>query len=344
MRGSIRFSDELVETRTVTLQTFMTRIGQHVEFKETVALKKFLTAYDEEWTAVKAGFVPDEDGADTSGKGTSSLHHWMTKARAKLATAVGKELESTPEDATFAQLEAYIQVMHTQIKAIHKETAVLTKAAKDHGGALESIGKSFTTLGEQKFTLAYTDSLASMFGKLADEIAEMAGLWTKQSLVEETDLEDKFNLLVLEVLAPKLALEQRKTILWDYTRKVNHVRKQKILVDKGKITEQELEVSKKEALEVWVSVELISKRVQREMDIWRSTFDDKLRTVMGQYVEKTSEHYGLVTSTWKSIGPIIIEGSAGPYTPPMPTAPPPIAPSEVKINEEAVFDNVVVAI
>ena len=344
MRGSIRFSDELVETRTVTLQTFMTRIGQHVEFKETVALKKFLTAYDEEWTAVKAGFVPDEDGADASGKGTSSLHHWMTKARAKLATAVGKELESTPEDATFAQLEAYIQVMHTQIKAIHKETAVLTKAAKDHGGALESIGKSFTTLGEQKFTLAYTDSLASMFGKLADEIAEMAGLWTKQSLVEETDLEDKFNLLVLEVLAPKLALEQRKTILWDYTRKVNHVRKQKILVDKGKITEQELEVSKKEALDVWVSVELISKRVQREMDIWRSTFDDKLRTVMGQYVEKTSEHYGLVTSTWKSIGPIIIEGSAGPYTPPMPTAPPPIAPSEVKINEEAVFDNVVVAI
>ena len=336
--GSKRFSDELVEERTFTLQEFMTRIGQNAELKNAVATQKFLTAYDEEWTKVKAGYVPEEETAEKSG----SLSGWMTKAKAKFDAAVGRELEPTPEDATFAKMEAYILALHTNVKLIQKETTILAKSAKDRGGALEHIGTAMTTLGESFYPLSYSDSVSVMFKKLADEVSEMAGLWAKHNAVEETDLDDKFNLLILEVMAPKLALEQRKTLLWDYTRKVANVRKQKIQMDRGNITEEALEVLKKEALETWKSVETVSKRVQREMDVWRTTFDNKMRDVLETYVTKTVKHHQQLLETWEGTIPMIAEGKAKPpvvkneaYAPPnlMPSAPPPPEPDVEVVTE-----------
>jgi Vps5 C terminal like len=353
--GSKRFSDELVEERTFTLQEFMTRIGQNAELKNAVATQKFLTAYDEEWTKVKAGYVPEEETAEKSG----TLSTWMTKAKAKFDSAVGRELEPTPEDATFAKMEAYILAVHTNVKLIQKETTILAKSAKDRGGALEHIGAAMTTLGESFYPLSYSDSLSVMFKKLADEVSEMAGLWAKHNAVEETDLEDKFNLLILEVMASKLALEQRKTLLWDYTRKVANVRKQKIQMDRGNITEEALEVLKKEALETWKSVETVSKRVQREMDVWRTIFDNKMRDVLETYVTKTVKHHQQLLETWEGTVPMIAEGKAKPlvvkdesYAPPnlMPSAPPPPEPDvevvtegteDLKMGEEEVAQQVV---
>jgi len=332
MRGSVRFSDELVEQRTVTLQAFMTKVGQHPELKETVALQKFLTAYEEEFTKVKAGFIgPDEaDAAAAVGEEKkSTLSSWVTRARARLASAVGMELETTPDDAIMEQMETYIQVLHANIKAIHKETAIMVKASKDRGGAMVHVGACFTTLGAQKYPLAYTDSLASMFGKLADDVAEMAGFWTKYQDVEETDLEEAFQLLILEVMSAKLAMEQRKTILWDYTRKVNHLRKQTVQKEKGKVTDDEVEILRKEAKQVWELVEAVSKRVQREMDIWRNSFEAKVRDVLETYVSKTVKHYGLLKDSWESTVIVIAaEKKEDTYSPPspMPSAPPPLEP------------------
>lgn len=336
--GSKRFSEELVEERTITLQEFMTRIGQHAELKNAVATQKFLTAYDEEWTKVKAGYVPEDETAEKSG----TLSSWMTRAKAKFDSAVGRELETTPEDATFAKMEAYILAMHTNVKLIHKELAILVKSAKDRGGALEHIGTAMGTLGDSFYPLSYTDNLSVMFKKTADEVSEMAGLWAKQSSVEETDFEEKFSLLILDVMSAKLALEQRKTLLWDYTRKVANVRKQKVRMDRGDITATELEVLKSEALETWKSVEFVSKRVQRDMDVWRVMFDNKVREVLETYVTKTVKHHQQLLETLKGTLPMITEGKSNPadikdesYVPPnlMPSAPPPPAPDVAVVTE-----------
>uniref|UniRef100_A0A7S1Y6C5 PX domain-containing protein n=1 Tax=Grammatophora oceanica TaxID=210454 RepID=A0A7S1Y6C5_9STRA len=323
VRDSVRFSNELVDERCEQLDLFLKRVVSHPELKESMNLKVFLTAFSDEWEAAR-NRKEDDTSKSSSDQPQGPIGAFFKKAKARVMMATGTELETTPDDSTFEALEAYITLMDTHVKSMAKDSMTTSKMTKDHGGILTNVTNSMLKLGEQRFPTAYNDDLSYLFSELSEELGPIAHVTVKYQAQEEKVWTEPLQDLSREVQAAKIALEKRKDLLFDYSRKTALHKTKKTSFEKGKATQDEVEDVKMEAQDLWRSVEDVSKRVKREMESFRDVFEEKLRSLMAAYAKLQTEYLAELMKGWKSVLPVAankgVLGAAG-SSPAKPTAP-----------------------
>ena len=300
LRESVRFSDELLNERQAQLQKFMTLVVSHPELHDAPCLETFLTTYNEEWEKIRSGdetAQPNQNGEPTG---------FLGKVKAKLAIAGAMELEKTPDDAAMEIMEDYLNSTDTQVKILAKESSALVKVSQDEAKALQSMGQACSSLGEKPFPGAYNDPLGELATSLSTRfggISVIVGKEARQSMIK---LDEPMQDLARDVQAAKLAMQRRKEILWDYTRKTNAVKTKKQNLEKLKATEQEVSQAQQDAKAAWKEVEVVTKRVQREMDNFREAFLEKFRAVVKNYSQLQVEYHKHVEKKWAEIIPLVV--------------------------------------
>jgi len=316
VRESVRFSEELLTERQAALQTFLRTVVSHPELCDASCLKTFLTAYTEEWEQAQTTDPPT---------GESGI---LGKVRAKLAVAGVSELEQTPDDGAMEIMEEYLTHMDTCVKVWAKESTALVKQSKESAKSLQAMGASFAALGKKPYPQAYSDETGELSKELATHISDISIVVLKQSDQASIKLDDPMQDLAREVQAAKAALARRKEIVWEYTRKNNVVKSKKTLLGKGKSSEQEVSEAQAEAKAALKEVEVVSKRVRREIERFREIFYEKLKQTMKGYTTLQVEYHEHMDKKWSQILPVVTDdGDQVAPTAPAPASAPPAPPA-----------------
>lgn len=295
MRESVRFSDELLQERQQALQTFLSTVYAHPELNDAPSLNTFLTAYNEEWEQ-------KEQATEDSDHGGGGI---LGKVRAKLAVAGVSELEQTPDDGAMEIMEEYLTHMDSCVKVWAKESTAIVKQNKEQAKSLQAVGASFAALGKKPYPQTYTDETGELSSALAGHVSDISIVVLKQSDQAQLKLDDPMQDLAREVQAAKAALVRRKEIVWDYTRKTHAVKAKKALLEKGKATEQEVSNAQVEAKAALKEVEVVSKRVRREIERFREIFYKKLKATMKGYTKLQTEYHEHMDKKWAQITPVV---------------------------------------
>lgn len=322
-----------MQERQETLQTFLRRVVAHPELSDVPALKTFLTAYNTEWEQAQAEHPQNGESGGLFGK-----------VRAKLAVAgVSETLEQTPDDGAMEIMEDYLTHMDTCVKVWAKESHAIVKEDKEMAKSLQAMGASFAALGKKPYPQAYSDETGELSSELATHISDLSIVVLKESDQAQIKLDDPMQDLSREVQAAKAALARRKEIVWEYTRKNNAVKAKKVLLEKGKATEQEVSEAQAEAKAALKEVEVVSKRVRREMERFREVFYEKLKKTIKGYTKLQMEYHDHMSKKWQQVTPVVTDdgdANSDVGAPPVPapaSAPPapPAANGDATKTEEA---------
>jgi sorting nexin-1/2 len=310
----IKFDDDFVEDRRVTLQRFMTRAIHHPDLPKAPSFVPFISENATDWERTKSQSNtdislhsekdPEKEQASndtiainvdrsTTTQKPGRFANWMTKARTKIAFKLGDpKLEETPaEGKKFEDLATYADHLETCVKILTEDAAELLGADKVQGEKLKTMAAAFSELwGENKLSNA---SSSTMYQKLGD-------CWTNLSTAKESQhaaglqkLETPLKELEEDVAALKQALTQRKEALYRYTHKVNVGNAKEIQFEKMKVKDElgdkyfeleaELKQNDTERKLLSETVETVSNRLLSDADRFRHEFHEKMRATLEMY-------------------------------------------------------------
>jgi len=320
LRPKIRFSDEFVDERCDQLDVFFKRVASHPELQDSMNMKVFMTSFADEWEAARRRKddddqlqqqqqiqEPQQPINNVGRRVQRPFGRFFRKAKARVMIAAGTKLEATPDDSTFESLESYINLMDTTLKSMAKDALATSKLTKDRGTILSNLTTSMNTMGEQRFPMTYNDNLGPLFNELGEEVGPIAHVALAYQAQEEKVWTEPMQDLSREVQAAKLALQRRKHILFDYSRKRGIHKSKKLAFEKGKATQDQVEQADQESRDAWTLFDEVSKRVKREMESFRDIFEEKLRTTVAAYATLQSEYLADMSEGWKAIVPIAIK-------------------------------------
>jgi sorting nexin-1/2 len=336
VRESVRFSEELLTERQATLETFLKQVHSSPELQDAPSLRTFLTAYNQEWEHAQA----DHPAGLAGEAGSGGL---LGKVRAKLAVAgVSEQLEVTPDDGAMEIMEEYLTHMDSCVKVWAKESAALVKQSKESAKSLQAMGASFSALGKKPYPQAYSDETGQLSTELASHISDISIVVLKQSDQAKMRFEDPMQELARHVQAAKAALARRKEIVWEYTKKQQAVKSKKASLEKGKSSEQEVSDAQSEAKAALKEVEVVSKRVRREVERFREFFYEKLKATMKDSTKLQTEYHSHMDKKWAAIMPVVTDDGdqvtapvSAPPPAPAPASAPPAPPTETANGETA---------
>ena len=317
MRESVRFSDDLLQERTETLQNFLRAIASHPELHDAKCLETFLTDNDQ-WDLDRQA---EEKKLPTGEPLYNSWSGAIGKTIKKLTTVGVSEIETTPDDGAMEIMEEYLTHMDTQVKIVAKESTALIKFSLESSKSLQSVGAALAALGKKPYPQAYTDKTGEVCGTLATHISDLAVVELKQSEQGTIKLDDPMQELTRDVQAARAALQRRREMVWEYTRKVQAEKQQKRLREQLKVPELNVTVAQQESREALKEVEVVSKRVRREMERFREEFHVKFCKVFAGYSQLQKEYHGHVEKKWTNILPLVVGHGVGggEVLPPVPT-------------------------
>lgn len=302
MRESVRFSDDLLQERTQTLQYFLRAVASHPELHDSKCLQTFLTDNDQ-WDLDR---MAEEKKLPTG----ESFYGTIGKTIKKLTTVGVSEIETTPDDGAMEIIDEYLTHMDTQIKVLAKESTALIKFSLESSKSLQSMGAALAALGKKPYPQAYTDNTGELSGKLATHISDLAVVELKQSEQGTIKLDEPMQELARDVQAARAALQRRRETVWEYTRKVQAVKQKKRLLEQLKASEQDVTNAQQDSKEALKEVEVVSKRVRREIERFREDFFAKFCKAIGGYSQLQKEYHRHVEKKWASILPLVGHGEA----------------------------------
>jgi hypothetical protein len=128
--------------------------------------------------------------------------------------------------------------------------------------------------------------------------------------------------LILDVTALKLAIQQRKVVLVQYTAKVNDRRTKDVVLEKMKARddlsehqdkffelEKEVKVLDAEIKIQQTHVDTVSKRLERDAERFRHGFHDKMRATMEAYHLSQMEYAEKNSKAWQEMLPGLADGA-----------------------------------
>lgn len=140
-----RLSEELIEERRVSCETFLRRVQIHPELEGAPSISAFFSPDAEVFEQAKKdhpeteGFI-SEDGTTSSAK--EKVKHFFVKAGIKAKVARGVDLEETPDAAQVDEVEQYLSALETHVKALAKATLYLVDVSKETSTNMHELGQS----------------------------------------------------------------------------------------------------------------------------------------------------------------------------------------------------------
>ena len=335
--AKIKFTDEFINERQAQLDRFLKRVVMvHPELGYAPCIKPFLTANAQDWEAAKSqapeeGSVHAEEDQQTQSSRDSILisvedapqiekpgrfSKWKTKMRTKIALAYGDpRLEETPaENKKFSDLEAFAEHLVTCVTILSEDASGYVEGYKAQSEKLKTMGAALTELwGEHKLSNA---SSSTMYQQLGDCWGNLSKIMTSQHETGLQKLDEPLKELILDVTALKLAIQQRKEVLFQYTAKVNEGRIKEAQADKLKAKEdlsdhqdkffaldKEIKMSDAEIKILRTHVDTVSKRLERDAERFRHGFHEKMRATMEAYHLSQCEYAEKNLKVWQDMLP-----------------------------------------
>jgi hypothetical protein len=244
---------------------------------------------------------------------------WMKDTRTKIAISRGTfQLEETPaEQKKRTDLEEYVDHLETCVQILCADVKGFIEAQEATAGKMQTMGAAFTELwGEH--TLQNTSS-SNMYQKLGDSWASLSRMTEKQAGVAKRELNDPLEELVLEVLALKQTLAKRKSLLVEYTKAVKDNRTLQQQFEKLKyrdlsgaqqeqffLLEKEMKASDMSLAKLKSFMDLVTYRLDRDVDRFRCDFHEQMRFVLHQFHASQFDFYAnSVTTAWQAPLPFL---------------------------------------
>jgi hypothetical protein len=335
--AKIKFTDGFVNARQEQLNHFLKRVVMvHPELGYAPCIKPFLTANAQDWEATKSqapeeGSVHAEQDQQTESSKDSILisveaapqiekpgrfSKWKTRIRTKIALAYGDpRLEETPaESKKFSDLETYAQHLETCVSILSEDATGYVEGYKVQSEKLKTMGAALTELwGEHKLSNA---SSSTMYQKLGDCWTNLSKIMASQHETGLQKLDAPLEEVILDVKALKLAIQQRKEVLFQYTAKVSDGRLKEVQLDKLKAKDdlsshqdkffeldKEVKVSDAEIKILRAHVDTVSKRLERDAERFRHGFHEKMRATMEAYHLSQCEYAEQNSKAWQDMLP-----------------------------------------
>jgi hypothetical protein len=341
--AKIKFTDEFVNERQEQLNRFLKQVVLvHPELGYAPCIKPFLTANAKDWEAAKS--QAPEEGSVNSGQDQQTqsskdsivisaeaapqiekpgrFAQWKTKIRTKIALAYGDpKLEETPaENKKFSDLETYAEHLETCVTILSEDAVGYVEGYKAQSEKLKTMGAALTELwGEHKLSNA---SSSTMYQKLGDCWANLSKIMASQHETGLQKLDAPLQELILDVTALKLAIKQRKEVLFQYTAKVNEGRTKEVQIDKLRASnnlsdnqdrffdlEKDVKILDAEIDILRTHVATVSKRLERDAERFRHGFHDKMRATMEAYHLSQCEYAEKNSKAWQDMVPALADGA-----------------------------------
>eukprot|EP00543_Licmophora_paradoxa_P000988 CAMPEP_0202443638 /NCGR_PEP_ID=MMETSP1360-20130828/2846_1 /ASSEMBLY_ACC=CAM_ASM_000848 /TAXON_ID=515479 /ORGANISM="Licmophora paradoxa, Strain CCMP2313" /LENGTH=431 /DNA_ID=CAMNT_0049059371 /DNA_START=118 /DNA_END=1413 /DNA_ORIENTATION=- len=349
-----RFSDELLAERQKYLTNFLSIVLNHPDLRDAPCVGSFLTADPAQFEVLKKDsnlsldqhdpeqFFLDSPSTPSTGKKISKFFGKLgASMRKNIALGAGVELEKTPDDDIFEELDAYALQLDNNIKILAKNTATLASVSKSQAETMTQMAAAFSEMGQYRVNdVIIRTSSSTMFTKLGKGWSEVAA--STRSFVTAAQLDDQMQNMALDVIALKIAINIRKELLYNYTRKA-YVGKTKMAqlekwketppTDMKKVaqTQGEVRLIKEEGLNLWKELDVVSKRLQADVEHFRITFHEKFRSIMEQYVRLQAGYSKKFAQGYDAILPHVAPPSPrGEVIAPPPASAPPAPPKDAE--------------
>jgi hypothetical protein len=205
-------------------------------------------------------------------------------------------LEETPFEAKkFQDMQEYADHLETCVRILAQDSGELMEASQQQSEKLQTMGAAFTQLwGEHELSNTSSSTMYQTIGDcwstICKQVLEQQYHFGRKHL--ETPLEE----LVLDVVAVKVALAKRKAKVYDYTKTVQEGRTLQLQIEKLKAVddltahsekyyqlEHDIRVSDAAIHEAKHMCELVSSRLERDIERFRIEWHERMRQVLEAY-------------------------------------------------------------
>jgi sorting nexin-1/2 len=359
----VRFSEELLTEREQQLQRFLERILQHPELHDAKSLRTFLTADYNVWESTKKSglvnaktddlslsenadpYLEDvKDSSTPTHKASGNrIANWLGKKMSQTRMAIGSlQLESTPDDDVFSDLHSYANNLDTNIKILAKESSQFVAAIKTQAEKIENMGTAFGNMGEYKLEndVVIRPTSSTMFLKLGQNWTNLSKLTNFAHKSGCVKLDEPIQDLAREVQALQKAISQRREALLDYTRKAIQGKNKMGQLDKLRensggnpdrlaALDSDVRSLKEEGAELWNALDVISKRLLRDAERFKTRFHQSMRSTMEVFHKVQVEYAHKYIQGWGDVIPFLLPlQSTEQYIAPPPASFPPSVPDE----------------
>jgi hypothetical protein len=253
------------------------------------------------------------------------------------------ELEITEDEHEIETMTKYVEDMDAYAKGLVSSATELVKSTKDSSTALTDLSESvfgWLVAHRERFCPTTTNETVETFRKVSEFAKYAAKMQNDKAKQEYEKLEQALQDVKSRVLAAKVALGKRKEFQLTYTTRMRQMENRKAAlaklrvngrVDKLRAAESELQIAEQEATKAKDELEVVTKRVLREMDRIQKPLDDLVKKAVADYARVQVEHSRRAGEAWSKFIPhvdsVATENAEKAHAPP-PAAAPPMPPSD----------------
>jgi hypothetical protein len=225
-------------------------------------------------------------------------------------------LEETPFEAKkFQDMQEYADHLETCVRILAQDSVELTDASRQQSEKLQTMGAAFTQLwGEHELSNTSSSTMYQTIGDcwstICKQVLEQQYRFGRKHL--ETPLEE----LVLDVVALKVALAKRKAKVYDYTKTFQQGRTLQVQMEKLKAVddltahsekfyqlEHDIRVSDAVIGDAKHMCELISSRLERDIERFRIEWHERMRQVLEAYHKNQVQCLQAQAKQWQNALP-----------------------------------------
>lgn len=342
-----RLSEELIEERRVSCETFLRRVQIHPELEGAPSISAFFSPDAEVFEQAKKdhpeteGFI-SEDGTTSSAK--EKVKHFFVKAGIKAKVARGVDLEETPDAAQVDEVEQYLSALETHVKALAKATLYLVDVSKETSTNMHELGQSLfglhqtydpdTTTPDDNDSSSSSSSNNSNAKSKNPSLKTISNIFASLSAINKVKYDDNYAKVSKPIIdiqdnikAARLALKRRKDHAITYNTFLQQIKNRQAALEKlnhknatspqatteNQIvsTQQLLDESNKSSKVALAALEKVTQHVFREMDRFKHSVDAQLRLLYVNHARVQVDYSRQLDVEWNKLLPNGNAGSGG---------------------------------
>ena len=332
-----RLSEELIEERRVSCETFLRRVQIHPELEGAPSISAFFSPDAEVFEQAKKdhpeteGFI-SEDGTTSSAK--EKVKHFFVKAGIKAKVARGVDLEETPDAAQVDEVEQYLSALETHVKALAKATLYLVDVSKETSTNMHELGQTLfglhQTYDPDTTTSDDNDGSSSNNNSNAKSknpsLKTISNIFASLSAINKVKYDDNYAKVSKPIIdiqdnikAARLALKRRKDHAITYNTFLQQIKNRQAALEKlnhknatspqatteNQIvsTQQLLDESNKSSKVALAALEKVTQRVFREMDRFKHSVDAQMRLLYVNHARVQVDYSRQLDVEWNKLLP-----------------------------------------
>ncbi|KAL7497352.1 hypothetical protein ACHAWT_007587 [Skeletonema menzelii] len=333
-----RLSEELIEERRVSCETFLRRVQIHPELEGAPSISAFFSPDAEVFEQAKKDHpettegLLSEDGAASTAK--EKVKHFFVKAGIKAKVARGHDLEETPDAAQVEEVEQYLSTLETHVKGLAKATLYLVDVSKETSTNMHELGQSLFGLHQTYDPDAATsddendnnNNVNSTAKSKNPSLKTISNIFASLSAINKVKYDDNYAKVSKpihdiqdNIKAARLALKRRKDHAITYNTFLQQIKNRQGALEKlnhknatspqptteNQIvnTQQLLDESNKAAKLALAALEKVTQRVFREMDRFKHDVDAQLRLLYVNHARVQVDYSRQLEFEWNKLLP-----------------------------------------